>query len=303
VTVDTHTHVWHSAEQWGPQIAALLRQRYAVPTDVDASPAAHGQAMSAVGAAFVLGFKSRRLGAEIPASLVQSCIEGGAGRLIGFAGIDPMDDGWADEFEAARSQKMAGVVISPSEQGFHPAHTVAMRLYDRCQAAGMPIIIHQGDQFVRDSMLEYGQPMLFDAVAREMPQLRMLITHCGHPFAEQTLTLIGKHPHVYAEISGLTHRPRQLQSVLLLAHQLEVTEKLLFGSDFPHQTPQRAIATIYSLNQLVQGASSPTVPREKLRGIVERDALAALGMKRSAGMPHKGQQDAKDAKGELQSAR
>ena len=293
VIVDTHSHVWHSPEQWGPQIGALLRRAYAGPPDLlDASGTAHSEAMVPVDAALVLGFKSRMLEAELPVSLVQSCVAAAPEKFIGFAGVDPMDDGYLDAMDALPSQKMRGVVISPAEQGFHPSHTRAMRLYERCQAAGLPVIIHQGAEYVAGSMLEYAQPLLLDAVARDFPQLRMLLTHCGHPFTDQALTLIGKHPHVYAEVSGLTDRPRQLYNVLLLAHQTDATDKLLFGSDFPRQTPQRAVAAIYSLNQLAQGAHTPTVPRERLRGIVERDALAALGLKRHAAQP----------KGELQVA-
>lgn len=292
--VDTHTHVWHSPEQWGAQIGALLRRRYAAPTDaLDASAAAHAQTMSAVGCALVLGFRSKRLGAELPVSLVQTCVAAGGAlggapdRLIGFAGVDPMEDGYLDALDALHSQKMRGVVISPCEQGFHPSHTRAMRLYEKCQSMGLPVVVHQGEDFVRDSMLEYAQPMLLDAVACDFPALKLLVTHCGHPFTDQALALLSKHNNVYAELSGLTARPRQLLGVLTLAHQLDVTEKLLFGSDFPRQTPQRAIATIYSLNQLTQGAAMPTVPREKLRAIVERDALAALGLRReSAGVSH-----------------
>jgi predicted TIM-barrel fold metal-dependent hydrolase len=177
---------------------------------------------------------------------------------------------------------MRGVAISPCEQGFHPSHSRALRLYERCEAAGLPLIVHQGEDFVAASMLEHAQPLMLDAVARDFPKLRILLTHCGHPFTDQALTLIGKHPHVYTEISGLTARPRQLYHVLMLAHQLDVTDKLLLGSDFPRQTPRHAIAAVYSMSQLAQGAHTPTVPREKLRGIVERDALAALGIKRTA---------------------
>ena len=34
----------------------------------------------------------------------------------------------------------------------------------------------------------------------------------------------------------------------------------------------------YSINQFAQGTNLPVVPREALRGIVERDALGLLGL-------------------------
>jgi predicted TIM-barrel fold metal-dependent hydrolase len=127
-------------------------------------------------------------------------------------------------------------------------------------------------------MLEFAQPMLLDAVARDFPELRILLTHLGHPFTEQALVLIGKHANIFTEVSGLSLRPRQLHQALLMAHEMGVTDKILFGSDFPRQTPRSAVEAMYSLTPLAQGAGVATVPREALRGIVERDAFAALGL-------------------------
>ena len=43
--VDTHTRIWHSTDQLGPQIAADIQQRYTDPTDrLDASEQAHNEA-------------------------------------------------------------------------------------------------------------------------------------------------------------------------------------------------------------------------------------------------------------------
>jgi len=108
--------------------------------------------------------------------------------------------------------------------------------------------------------------------------LRIVIAHGGFPWMDETLVLIGKHEHVYTELSDVVARPWQLYNLLLEAHQMDLTDHLLFGSDFPYGTPQGAIETLYSLSQLVHGTGLPSVPRQKVRGIVERDALACLGL-------------------------
>lgn len=281
--VDVHTHVWHSPERWGAQIGALLRQRTGAPVEeLDASTSAHAEAVSAVSAAFVLGFRSKMLGADVPVSAFQSYLASAPDRLIGFAGVDPMEDGFLAAVEALPSQNIRGVVVSPSEQGFHPSHTRATLLYEKCQAMGLIVIVHQGEDYVRGSNLEHAQPYLLDPVAREFPQLKIILAHCGHPWTDQALTLLGKHRNIYADLAGITARPRQLHNVLLLAHQLGVGDRLLLGSDFPRQSPKQAVTAIYSLTQMQLGASTPGVPRESLRSIVERDALAALGLRPEA---------------------
>jgi len=62
------------------------------------------------------------------------------------------------------------------------------------------------------------------------------------------------------------------------AHQYGVIDKLLFGSDFPYTSAAECIEALYSTNQVAQGTNLPVVPREALRGIVERDALGLLGL-------------------------
>jgi hypothetical protein len=90
--------------------------------------------------------------------------------------------------------------------------------------------------------------------------------------------LLGKHPNVYADISGLPSRPWIAYNALLSAYQANVFPKLLFGSDFPYTNATECIEALYSLNQISQGGALPLIPREALRGIIERNALPLLGL-------------------------
>ena len=281
--VDTHTHAWNTPDEWGPQISALLRASAPAPEELDSTVAGLYLALEDADAAFVLGFRSKLLGARIPDAILQACLDAMPDKLVAFAGVDPMEDGYLDAIAALPALRMRGVVVSPSEQGFHPLHSRAVKLYEKCVEMRMPLVVHQGGDYVSHSMLEHAQPLHLDAVARDFPTLKVLLTHCGHPFTDQALALLGKHENVYTEIGGLTARPRQLYQVLLMAHQLGVIGKVLLGSDFPRQTPRSAIEAVYSLTQLAQGAGVPTVPRQALRAIVERDAISALGLPPLAG--------------------
>lgn len=279
---DLHTHLWHSPDQLGPQIAAQIRARFAErPDRLDAGPLAHEAAMEPVDAVVVLGFRSRYLGAEVPNELIGEYVRRRPEKFIGFASLDPTDPDCMAELQRLRSMKLSGVTISPANQDFHPADTRAMQVYEACEAMGLPVLVHHGTHLTAASKMEYVQPHLFDEVARTFGKLHLVIAHCGHPWIDETLVLVGKHEHVFAEISDLVARPWPLYNVLLMAHQSDVMEKLLFGSGFPYYTPAEAIETIYSLNRFTHSTGLPTVPREKLRSIVERDALACLGLHRA----------------------
>lgn len=278
--VDVHTHRWESLDQLGAAGAARLRGFGEGPWDrLDAGGDALDKAVEAVDYAFVHGLVSRYLGANLDAEQVAKYVSANPQKLLGFAGIDPMADDYLEEFDKAVELGLVGVTISPAAQGFHPTHTRAMALYERCQQHGMPVFIHPDTHLGPMTKLEFAQPYLFDEAAREFPNLPLVFAQVGHPWAAQTLTLIGKHPRVYADLSDLIARPWQLYNMLLLAYQQDVCAHLLLGSDFPFCTPQQAIVTIYSVNTLTHGTNLPTVPREQLRSIIERDALKCMGLK------------------------
>ena len=279
--VDTHTHVWQTPDQLGPQMAAALRARASAPTEeIDASPVAHEMATDLADVAFVLGLRSVHLDTLVPDEFVSRYVASRPDRLIGFAGIDPMEADLDDRLAAMTSLKLSGAVIAPADQSFHPMHTRAVNLYEKLAELDMPLIVHTPDLPARDSVMAFGQPLMLDDVAREFPTLRILLTRCGHPFADQALALVGKHANVYTEISGVSARPWQLFTLLLTAHEMGVTEKLLFGSGYPHHDPATIVERLYSINRFATGGDLPAVPRERLRAIVERDALTALNLKR-----------------------
>jgi predicted TIM-barrel fold metal-dependent hydrolase len=239
----------------------------------------HWSQTSAVDKSFVLGFKSRYMRAEIPNRYVADYVNRFPQKLIGFAGIDPTERDAVDEVRSTRNDlRMRGITVSPANQDFHPTDTRAMRVYAAAEQLAMPVVVHPGSLFAEQAKMEYGRPVLLDEVARQFPNLRVIIAQMGQPWVDEAICLLGKHANVFADVSGLLRRPWQAYNALVAAHQYGVMEKLLFGSDFPYTSATECIEALYSLNQIAHGTNLPIVPREALRGIVERDTLALLGL-------------------------
>ena len=290
--VDCHTHVWQSPDQLGqadlgdiPRAAGRRGFRPALARQsgwrtIPAADAEHHLLQTAmVDKSIVLGFKSRYLRAEVPNRYVADYVNRFPTKLIGFAGIDPTERSALEELRECRdSLQLRGVTLSPANQDFHPTDSRAMRIYAEAERLGMPILIHPVGAAAPESKLEFARPFLFDEVARAFPNLRIVIAQLGHPWTDEAIVLLSKHPNVFSDVSGLLPRPWQAFNALVSAHQNQVIDKLLFGSDFPHTSITECIESLYSINQVAQGTSLPTVPREALRGIVERDALALLGL-------------------------
>lgn len=289
--VDVHTHIWQSPDQLGrldlgnsPRLTRKRPSRINSPKGTwrvvpAADPDHHWASSGTVDRSFVLGFKSRYLQAEIPNRFVSEYVNRFPQKLIGFAGIDPTEHAASQEVQIARNELMLrGVTVSPANQDFHPTDSRAMRVYAECDRLGMPILVHPSGQFTDQSMLEYARPYLFDEVARTFPTLRMIVAQLGQPWIEETVCMLAKHANVYADVSGLLSRPWQAYNALVCAYEHGVIDKLLFGSDFPYTSATACIEALYSINQIAQGTNLPVIPREALRGIVERDTLGLLGL-------------------------
>jgi predicted TIM-barrel fold metal-dependent hydrolase len=274
--IDVHTHIWTSPEQLGCDIAQRLRGRRNGP--LDASMAAHDRIMNCVDGSLILGFRSDRLGAHIPNELVAEFARKSPGRRVGIMGIDPLSPDAIEELHRGVDLGLAGVCVSPSCQGFHPAHSTAMRIYELCDKFRLPLMVTVLDPLTAGAVLDFGRPTLWDEVARSFPSLPIVLGQIGHPWVDETLVLISKHARVYGDISGVASRPWQLYSALLSANSLGVIDKLMFGSGFPHETPARAIEALYSVNSYCHGSQLPSVPRTLIKGIVERNALECMGI-------------------------
>lgn len=279
--VDCHTYVWERPEQLGHAAAAVAgRLRAASRKPLEADAERHFQAARPVDKTFVLGLRSHYLDAHVPNDYVARYVRQHPDRLIGFAGVDPSrpQEAIRATVEAHGALNLKGIVVSPALQDFHPASTQAMRLYAEADRLRMPVIFDQGLLLTPAAKMEYARPFLLDEVAREFPGLKIVVSQLGYPWIDETLVLLGKHPNVYSDVSGLLQEFWPSYQALLTAVEMGVIDKLLFGSNFPFMSAAACIEALYSVNRFCHGTNLPTIPREQLRRIVERDSLAALGI-------------------------
>jgi hypothetical protein len=83
---------------------------------------------------------------------------------------------------------------------------------------------------------------------------------------------------LFADVSALIFRPWSLYESLRLAVEWGVTDKLLFGSDFPLATTAETIDGLRGVNDILVGTSLPRVPEQAIEDIIHADSLAALGI-------------------------
>jgi predicted TIM-barrel fold metal-dependent hydrolase len=276
--VDCHTHLW-KANHWSAEMAREAEIARGCPADIEIREEDHWAAMQAVDRAIVFGFRAAHVGLVVPNDLIARYVAQHPEKLIGFTCIDPNEPGYLDELHRSFEEwGFRGLKLAPIYQNYHPMDDRMQPVYSYCQKHNIPILFHQGTTFPRRAPLKYSFPVQLEDVALEYPGLRIVIAHMGHPWMDDTVVLIRKQPHVFADISALYYRPWQFYNGLMSAVEYGASHKLLLGSDYPFTTPGETISRLRDVNHIVGQSGLPRISSDVIEGLIERDALTLLGL-------------------------
>ena len=198
-------------------------------------------------------------------------------KLIPFMSLHPLDPQVDAEYDRAVGDLgCKGIKMYPTQ--FDPESEEAFRLFARLEHDGLPIVFHQGTNPNRDASLMHAHPSVMDRIAMAFPRLKIVMAHLGHPWHTDCLAVVRKHVNVWADVSGQFYRPWSFWNGMRLFHEWGVTQKILFGSDWPLTDPQDNIDALRNLNKYAADHYLPGIPEEEIEGIVNRDTLGLLGL-------------------------
>jgi len=274
-----HSHTWDQALHLEPATVREADISRGFPLDMTVRFDTYIQDMAPFEKVVVFGLKARLTGYWVPDEYVADFVAGAPHKLYGFAACDPTQPSTMEELRCAIEQlRLVGVKMGPIYAGFDPRDPRCDPVYHYCQERGLPIMFHAGTTYNRAAPLGFSRPWLFDDVAIRYPALRMVLAHVGHPFCDECLVVIRKHPHVYADISAVYYRPWQFYNTMILAQEYHVTHKLLFGTDYPFTTSRDSITGVRGVNDVVGQSGLPRVSAQAIEEILERDSFALLGI-------------------------
>lgn len=292
--VDGNTHLgWypdHFGQEFVEEAMRAKRAKRRVVDDVyfagddhhgaDARPEAHLQAVEGADKCIVMNFKFRTATYvhHVPIEVVYEHVQRHPGRMAGYVCIDPLDDDHLEQLErAVEDLGMAGVKLGPVYQHFDPTDRRYFPLYERIQKYGLVLMWHQGTTFVRDAPLKYANPVLLEEVALAFPDLRMVITHLGHPWEVEAISVIRKQPNVFGDISALHYRPWRYYNAMMAAVEYGVADKLLLASDWPSATTRQVINGLQKINDVVGHAGLPRISDEVIHNIIHENWRSFYG--------------------------
>ncbi len=234
--VDFHVHVgrcqdWHPwVREWMTRVAGEdLESRL----EKSETPTAFVQFLdeAGVGYAVVLAEYSPITTGVVPNEYVAEFCAGEP-RLIPFASINPYLVGQPGrELErCVRELGCRGLKLYPTYQYFYPNDRVLYPVYSKAEELGIPVMFHTGSSVFRGARLKYGDPIYFDDVAVDFPDMVIVQAHSGRGYwYDAAFTMARFHENVYMEISGLP--PKKLLSYF--PDFEKNADKIIFGSDWP----------------------------------------------------------------------
>ena len=283
--IDCHTHFWRYPEELTEELAreTFIMRRQEV--DLDITPEMHASAVAKVDRAIVFGLRAPLTGFLTVNDTVSEYIRTDPKKLIGFAAICPTEaNALAEVDRAVQELGLRGQKMSPIYGGWDPLDPRALQIFARAEELGLPIMFHQGTTYPRKAPLKYANPVLLEDIALRFLDLKMVIAHIGHPWEAEAIVLIRKQPNVFADISALFYRPWQYYNSLRLAVEYGVTDKLLFGTDYPITTFDESVKGLHDIVRLSQEMRLPPLPEDLPSRILYRDTLDLLGLEDPASL-------------------
>lgn len=185
------------------------------------------------------GDMGKKLGTEFRDEEVTEFCSSFPERLVGVTSVNPSCyKPQAKIRRAIEEFGLRGVKLYP-HSGFYVNDRRLYPVYEYCECAGVPVIIHSGIKAVRLQYMKYNNPMNADDVATDFPGLNVIMCHGGYPWTEEFIAVAGTNPNVYVDISFLDYIERKFANPGLTENTIRRlcsiigSERLIWGSEGP----------------------------------------------------------------------
>jgi uncharacterized protein len=173
--------------------------------------------------------------------------------FLGFGSVDPHKGAAAlAEIDNIATLGLRGVKFHPSMQAFAPDDEAYWPIFAACQRHGLVALFHTGTSGIgagqpggQGILLDYARPIRLDAVAAAHPNLTVVAAHFGWPWHMELMAMALHKTNLYIDISGWS--PRRIPTELIREISGRLSDRFLWGSDFPFLTPERCLEELATL--------------------------------------------------------
>ena len=163
-------------------------------------------------------------------------------KFVGFWGIDP-HKGMKSVHEivhAVEVHGMRGIATDPYLAHIPPHEARYYPLYSKCCELGIPVFITTAPPpQVPRAVMDYIDPRHVDIVARDFPELTIIMSHGGYPFVNEAIFACMRNANVYMDLSEYELAP--MAELYVQALNTVIGDKVVFASAHPFVEQEEAI--------------------------------------------------------------
>ena len=155
-------------------------------------------------------------------------------KFVGFWGVDP-HKGMAAVYEIVKVVEkygMKGIAIDPYLAHIPACEARFYPLYTKCAELGIPVFVTMAPPpQVKGAIMDYADPRHVDQVARDFPELTLIMSHGGYPFVNEAIFACMRNANVYMDFSEYERSP--MADVFVDGMRGCIQDKVVFASAHP----------------------------------------------------------------------
>lgn len=156
------------------------------------------------------------------------------GKFIGYVGLDPHKGMRAvrELKQAVEEQGFKGAAIDPYLAQIYVNDAKYYPLYAKCCELDVPLVITTGPAtLVPNAVIDHVAPRYIDFVARDFPELKIVVSHGGYPWVNEMIIVAQRNENVYLELSEYEFFP--LSEAYVHAVNTIISDKVMYASAHP----------------------------------------------------------------------
>ena len=190
-------------------------------------------------------------------------------KFIGFWGIDPHKK-MAAVHEIVRAVEefgMKGIAIDPYLAHIPACEARYYPLYTKCAELNLPVFVTMAPPpQVPGAIMDYADPRHIDQVARDFPELTIIMSHGGYPYVNEAVYACLRNANVYMDFSEYERAP--MADVFVQAMSTIIQDKVVFASAHP----------FIELKDALDAYASFSLTDEVRRKVMYENACRILGI-------------------------
>lgn len=232
-------------------------------------------------------------GAKSNNESVVECVRRFPGKFFGFVGLDPHKGMRAVSGlrEAICGLGMHGAAVDPYLARIYANDAKYYPLYSTCCELDVPVVCTTGPAtLVPGAVIDHVAPRYIDFVARDFPDLKIIISHGGYPWVNEAIIVAQRNRNVYIELSEYESAP--MSEAYIQAANTIIADKVLYASAHPFVDFREALATYAGLafkpdvrQKIMYGNAARLLGLEALSGPSGHGAAPVAGGARATAAP------------------